>query len=416
MLPQQEACMCSQASPVAAAQPLAPRRRRPRPLSSVIAAGTLLLAVAQPQPVSGFALPPMMKSSSSRRSRPAAAARQSLQPILQQEQLAPSAPPSALTLSGEGETLDAAVIAMAQDPENEMDSQQERDFYSAMREQKRIHAKQELLESILGRSASVAEWASAAGYCDSMAMLAALRAGAKAERELLKSQGAMVMYFARKYAAITTSLTRKDLVQEGNIGLLSAVESFDADKGVRFSNYASVLVRSHILRAVAQKDRTMRVPVGVQDTAFRIKSMASKLAVTLGREPTDAELARGLDMTVAAVQQQRTAVARQKVQSGDTSTADAYGTAAAADSWGQSELQLDLQRVMDLCLQPNEIHILQLRFGLNARGKGPLTFKEIGASMQTSAEGIRKMVIRAVNKLHDNSDAFGLLGDYAEYA
>jgi RNA polymerase primary sigma factor len=205
-------------------------------------------------------------------------------------------------------------------------------------------------------------------------------------------------------------------VQEGNIGLLSAAESFNADKGARFNHYASVVVRSHILRAIAQKDRAMRVSVPAQDLANSIKSMADKLAVTLGREPTDTELARSLDMTVAAVQQNRAAAARYKVLTVDETLGldDPYG--AAADSWGQSELQRDLLRVMDMCLLPNEIYILQLRFGLNGRSGGPLTFKEIGASMQISAQAIRKSVVKAVKKLHASSDAIGLLGDWAEYA
>ncbi|KAG5192617.1 hypothetical protein JKP88DRAFT_259305 [Tribonema minus] len=297
----------------------------------------------------------------------------------------------------------------------ELDPDVENALYAAIREHSRIHAKQEQLECILGRSALVAEWASAAGYMDSMSMLAALREGQKAQTKLVKSQRAMVRAIAKKYAFITKSLTLDDLIQEGNLGLLSAADKFDPDKGARFGTYAAFRVKASVLRAIANKDRQIRIPVHIQDVAGKVRSATQRLQVTLGRPPTDAEIAATLDMLPSEVTAHREMMDKEAVTVNAVSDRDVMAFAARATPQARSEMVEDLKRVLELYLAPKEIEALQLRFGLDGQAAGPLTFKEVGGSMQTSAEGIRRIVSRALDKLREG-EAWRLLSDYAEFA
>lgn len=219
------------------------------------------------------------------------------------------------------------------------------------------------------------------------------------------------------------------------MGLLQAVERFDPTKQTRFSSYAVFRIKASILRAIANKDRLVRVPVHAQDTAMRILAASHALQVETGTVPTDAQLALALSIPEERVTLYRSAARPNNVEDVDN---PALSTAVSGREgrkrgeqwpWGVLEVaqvqgaRQDMLRAMHACLSPTEERVLRLRFGMEeATGKGQgqagragaLTFKEIGRTMELSAEGIRKMVFRSIAKLQESDEANGLLLAYAD--
>lgn len=247
-----------------------------------------------------------------------------------------------------------------------------------------------------------------------------------------------------RYNQVSRSLSADDLTQEGNVGLLQAVEKFDPTKGTRFSSYAVFRIKASILRAIADKDRLVRVPVHAQDTAMRILAASHALRRESGGgdasapPPTDAQLALALSMPEATVTLYRKSSLPQNVadlnnpalSGSPESGGRAGGARMGGERWPWEASQLaqahvvrrDMMRAMQACLSPTEERALRLRFGLGglekegaAGGAGAaLTFKEIGRMMELSAEGIRKMVFRSIAKLQASDEANGLLLAYAD--
>ena len=225
----------------------------------------------------------------------------------------------------------------------------------------------------------------------------------KAREQMIKANLRLVVKIAHDYEGFGLPLL--DLISEGNIGLMKAVERFDPSKGGKLSTYGSWWIKQSIKRALANQSKTIRLPVHLVDKISKMRRVSMKLQEVFGREPTDEELAEEMGMTAARVAQMRTAAIRPAsldAPIGDDDS-NSYSEIIADESaltpyrhLEDATVTLMLQEMVTT-LDPREATILRYRFGLDS---GPeRTLEEVGEKFGVTRERVRQIQNIALNKL-----------------
>ena len=232
------------------------------------------------------------------------------------------------------------------------------------------------------------------------------RAGQMARQRFIQSNLRLVVSIAKRYQS--SGLPLIDLVQEGNLGLMRAVEKFDHRKGFKFSTYATWWIRQAVTRAIADKGRTIRVPVHMVETVSQVKRSTVELVRALGREPTTTEIAADTGLAVDKVAEAQRVAPDPVSLFAEVGDEDAELVDFLADPTVEAPADaavaaIELKELRDVLttLSVREQRVLELRFGLG--GGRPQTLDEVGREFRVTRERVRQIEAKALSKLRHPS-------------
>ncbi|MBQ7977556.1 MAG: RNA polymerase sigma factor RpoD [Clostridia bacterium] len=230
----------------------------------------------------------------------------------------------------------------------------------------------------------------------------------EAKKKLIESNLRLVVAFAKRYLG-KTSMSFSDLIQEGNLGLIRAVERFDYHRGLKFSTYGTWWIRQAISRAIADQARTIRIPVHMVETINKLARVTRQLWQKLGREPTESEIAQAMGMSEEKIGEIRkialepTSLETPTGEEGDSEFYDFVvdeNAKSPAENVVQTMLKEQLLAVIET-LTPREQKVIRLRYGLD--DAHPRTLEEVGKEFNVTRERIRQIEAKALKKLRNPS-------------
>ena len=223
--------------------------------------------------------------------------------------------------------------------------------------------------------------------------------------KLVESNLLLVVSIAKRYSGCGLPLL--DLIQEGNLGLMTAAKKYDGSKGFRFSTYATYWIRQAISRALGEHGRTIRIPANMVDLLNKVKKTAGELSQTLNRSPSDEEIAAALGIEVDKVQavldiaQVSSSLDTPIDDEGETSIGDLIPDTKSSTIEENLELEANHQIIESVLstLSNREADIIRMRFGIDQ--DKPMTLEEVGQHYGLSRERIRQVEMKAMRKLRN---------------